>query len=98
MSASATSSNRFPEIPKYDLKEEIGHGGMATVYRAHDQRLERDVAVKVIHKHLGYTLTPQKLPPLVCAFAEGVATMAWHSMYPSTQHRFNRLTHVVSKV
>ena len=52
MSASATSSNRFPEIPKYDLKEEIGHGGMATVYRAHDQRLERDVAVKVIHKHL----------------------------------------------
>lgn len=52
MSASATSSNRFPEIPKYDLQEEIGHGGMATVYRAHDQRLERDVAVKVIHKHL----------------------------------------------
>ena len=52
MSASATSSNRFPEIPKYDLEEEIGHGGMATVYRAQDQRLERDVAVKVIHKHL----------------------------------------------
>lgn len=52
MSASASSSNRFPEIPKYDLQEEIGHGGMATVYRACDQRLDRDVAVKVIHKHL----------------------------------------------
>ncbi len=52
MSASATSSNRFPEIKKYDLIEEIGHGGMATVYRARDDRLEREVAVKVIHKHL----------------------------------------------
>lgn len=52
MGASASSSNRFPEIEKYELIEEIGHGGMATVYRARDQRLERDVAVKVIHKHL----------------------------------------------
>ncbi len=52
MSASASSSNRFPDIEKYELLEEIGHGGMATVYRARDERLEREVAVKVIHKHL----------------------------------------------
>ena len=51
MSASA-SSNRFPQLDKYELLEEIGHGGMATVYRAHDPRLGRDVAIKVIHKHL----------------------------------------------
>jgi eukaryotic-like serine/threonine-protein kinase len=41
-----------PQIEKYEVCEEIGHGGMATVYRAHDKRLDRDVAVKVIHRHL----------------------------------------------
>ena len=42
----------FPRIDKYELLEEIGSGGMATVYRARDPRLGREVAVKVIHKHL----------------------------------------------
>lgn len=41
-----------PELSKYELQEEIGHGGMATVYRARDVRLERDVAIKLLHKHL----------------------------------------------
>ncbi len=41
-----------PELSKYEVLEEIGHGGMATVYRARDVRLERDVAVKLLHKHL----------------------------------------------
>jgi tRNA A-37 threonylcarbamoyl transferase component Bud32 len=41
-----------PDLAKYHLLEELGHGGMATVYRAHDRRLEREVAVKVIHRHL----------------------------------------------
>ncbi len=40
------------ELPKYELLEEIGHGGMATVFRARDKRLGREVAVKVIHRHL----------------------------------------------
>ncbi len=51
MVATATGA-RPPELSKYDVLEEIGHGGMATVYRAHDRRLGRDVAVKVIHPHL----------------------------------------------
>ena len=50
--ASAAQRGRFPQLPKYELLEELGHGGMATVYRALDRRLGREVAVKVIHPHL----------------------------------------------
>lgn len=42
----------LPKIPKYEVLEEVGHGGMATVYRARDVRLDRIVAVKLIHRHL----------------------------------------------
>jgi serine/threonine-protein kinase len=50
--ASAAARSRLPQLAKYEVLEEIGHGGMATVYRARDRRLGREVAVKVIHPHL----------------------------------------------
>jgi serine/threonine-protein kinase len=37
---------------RYEIKEIIARGGMATVYLAKDLRLAREVAVKVIHPHL----------------------------------------------
>jgi lipopolysaccharide transport system ATP-binding protein len=36
------------KIGRYEIKSELGRGGMATVYQAYDPRFERDVAVKVL--------------------------------------------------
>ena len=40
----------------YRLEREIGAGGMATVYLAHDIKHDRDVAIKVLHPDLGAAL------------------------------------------
>ena len=37
---------------RYELGERLGVGGMSTVVRAFDRRLERDVAVKLLAEHL----------------------------------------------
>jgi serine/threonine-protein kinase len=37
---------------RYQIEEDLGAGGMSTVYRATDLNLRRTVAVKLIHRHL----------------------------------------------
>ncbi len=45
------------KLGPYDLIEEIGQGGMASVYRAYQPNMDRFVAVKVIHKAISLNAT-----------------------------------------
>jgi serine/threonine protein kinase/tetratricopeptide (TPR) repeat protein len=46
-------------IGPYRVQEPIGAGGMGQVYRAHDTKLERDVAIKILPK--AFVLDPDRL-------------------------------------
>src|ERR1044071_982754 len=45
---------------RYTVVREVGVGGMATVYLAHDLKHERDVAIKVLHPDLAAALGAER--------------------------------------
>jgi eukaryotic-like serine/threonine-protein kinase len=53
--SSATSTSPGTSLlldDRYRVEEPIARGGMATVHRGHDERLDRVVALKIMHPHL----------------------------------------------
>lgn len=39
-------------LAQYEIPSRLGAGGMRGVYRAHDTRLDRDAAIKVLPEYL----------------------------------------------
>ena len=62
---------------RYRIEEEIGAGGMGVVYRAYDEKLERDLAIKM--------LTADHFPQLHEAVHPVRRNMVLHAAIPTEQ-------------
>jgi serine/threonine protein kinase len=60
-------------LGRYHIVKQLGEGGMATVFKAYDTRLERDVAVKVIRK---LVFSPDELEKMLKRFDREAKSLA----------------------
>jgi serine/threonine-protein kinase len=61
------------EFGRYKILELLGEGGMATVYKAYDARLEREVAIKVIRRE---AFPPEEMEMLLKRFEREAKMLA----------------------
>ncbi len=66
-------------IARYGIVRELGHGGMAIVYLAHDSHMKRQVAIKVLPHQL--TFDP-KFRARFAREAEAIATLEHPGIVP----------------
>jgi len=57
----------------YQILEEIGEGGMATVYKARDTHLDREVAIKIIRREV---FSPNQLDTILKRFEREAKSLA----------------------
>ena len=55
-----TSEMRAAFADRYRIERELGAGGMATVFLAHDLKHDRDVAIKVMHPEIAQSLGTER--------------------------------------
>ncbi len=80
--------------PRFRLEQEVGRGGMAVVYRAHDTQLDRFVAIKVLSEALSTAIGVERFereiavtaslvhPAIVSLFDSGVADGRLYHVMP----------------